>query len=1039
MGGARAQRARDIRLVVDRPAIVKGAAAPVRGSLSIQGWALARGGVAAVDVHLDGRRFGRAYYGIRRNDIGAAFPRWNGAASSGFGLMIRAGALDSGKHRIGIVLHAKSGLVERLDFTIEVQHAEPMGGPGIPRRKMPLSERQLSERILSGLGWHPRFQLLLGIGEIDDEIEAARQTLASLREQEYGDWRATIVRRGRVAPDRAEPRLMEEFEDIAGRIDIRLDAAAATLLTELARAPPGSDGPELIGVLLAGDVLGCDALLEMAIASGLNPEAELFYSDERRTSPASGRGEAFFKPQWSPDLLLSTNYIGRFWCALAGVVQRSGATLGDWFRFGDYDLVLRCTEATDGIFHVPRVLCERGRAQLDHPDQERTALDRARQRRGIRGAVEAGAVSGHYRMRRTVGTRRLVSIVIATRAAGGLVRPCIETLRTKTAYRDFEIVCVENIPASQPEWKDWLRENANRVVSPEGPFNWSRFNNLGAQAASGDFLLFLNDDTEIIEADWLEALLAHAERPEIGAVGGRLLYPDRKVQHAGMIWTAKGGRHAFRLAAETDPGYFGLALAERDVIAVTGACLMTSRAAFAAQGGFDESHAIVNNDVDYCLRCRERGQRVVYTPYATLIHHELASRHDFDDDFDAPAFARRWARQLEQGDPFYPARLTRDLENFSADPEPLELVHSARPLFAAESLRRILAVKLDHIGDFVIAIPALKRLQARFPHSSLSLLAAPGSAALAQFLPGIEEIIEFEFFFPRSGLGQRSLSGEALAALRRRLAPYRFDLAIDLRKAPETRPILQMSGARWLAGFDHAGMFPWLDIVMEWEQDPAAMRKRSHVGDDLLRLVDAIATATVPSDAILPSASAAATEAARGSCKRLVCIHPGVGSAIRQWPPPHFAALIDRLAAAHDVEIVLIGSDDEAPIAAEVIAHVQRRETVRSLAGEVSLRDLPALLARAALFVGNNSGPKHLAAGLGVPTVGIHSGTVDAREWGPTGANAVAIRRDMVCSPCYLSDPADCQRGLACLTELTPSDVYEVCRRMLAIDPARRP
>jgi ADP-heptose:LPS heptosyltransferase len=166
--------------------------------------------------------------------------------------------------------------------------------------------------------------------------------------------------------------------------------------------------------------------------------------------------------------------------------------------------------------------------------------------------------------------------------------------------------------------------------------------------------------------------------------------------------------------------------------------------------------------------------------------------------------------------------------------------------------------------------------------------------------------------------------------------------------------------------------------------------------------------------------------------RKIVCVHPGVGSPIRQWPAAHFAKLIDLLAGSHDVEIILVGSDNEAGIAAEVIARVERRDVVRSLVGDIGLRELPRLLASAALFVGNNSGPQHLAAGLGVPTVGIHSGTVDAREWGPAGSNAVAIRRNMVCSPCYFSDPADCPRDLACLTELQPAEVYELCRRLLA-------
>jgi ADP-heptose:LPS heptosyltransferase/GT2 family glycosyltransferase len=913
-------------------------------------------------------------------------------------------------------------------------------GPWLLRSKMPLAEIQLAERILSALTWHPNFGILLGVGERDEEVRAARRTLANLRDQAYGAWRVTILRRGRIVPERFAARLLEGFDDIAARIDICLDAPLTASLAGLVTDPRRGDKADLAGVLLAGDLLGCDAFLEMAVSSGLHPEAEFFYSDERHFSVATGQREAFFKPQWSPDLLISTNYIGRFWCTLPSVLNRAGATVGQWVNFGEYDLVLRSTEATSGIFHIPKLLCERGRPQLDHPDQEWASLNQAVKRRRIRGEVQKSALPGYYRVKRTLGATALVSIIIPTCAARQLIKTCIGTIRDKTAYRNFEIICVENIPSSQSRWKTWVGKNADKMITAGEPFNWSRFNNLAAREAKGEFLVFLNDDIEIIEPDWLEALLEHAQRPEVGVVGARLLYPDRKVQHAGIFWTPNGGRHAFRWADETEPGYFGLALTARNVLAVTGACLAMRRSEFEAQGGFDEKHTIINNDVDYCLRCWERGKSVIYTPYATLIHHELASREALGEEFDSESFERRWSRRLQAGDPFYHPNLSRDREDYSYDPEPLELVYSSHPLFDTTRVRSILAVKLDHIGDFITAIPALRRLRQLFPKAQLYLLTAPGSAALCEFIPGVAEVIEFEFFFARSGLGQRPLSAEDYSNLRKRLEPYRFDLAIDLRKWPETRPILQLTGARWFAGFDHNRQFPWLDIVMEWEQDPSMTRKGTHVSDDLMRLIDAVAAAGRPNTDILRTSAFSGTKVRLGNAsrrghttKKLVCVHPGVGSPIRQWPSDYFAALIDRLVAAHDVEILLIGTREEAEIAKEVSVKVQRSDAVRSLVGEIPLAELPAILVTAALFVGNNSGPKHLAAALGVPTVGIHSGTVDAREWGPIGANAVAIRRNMTCSPCYLSEPSHCPRGLDCLTELKPSEVFEICSRLLAV------
>lgn len=897
---------------------------------------------------------------------------------------------------------------------------------------MPLSEVQLGERILAGLKWQPSFGLIVGIGEIDAEVDLARRTLASLRAQAYGAWGATIVRRGQTVPARLAERLLHGFEDIANRVHIRLETPATASLAGLIRSPVRQSPINLIGVLLAGDVLGCDALLEMAIASGLQPDAELFYSDEWRVSPASHRTEAFFKPRWSPDLLLATNYIGRFWCTLPSVLRRARPTMGEWFQFGDYDLALRCTEVTLGICHVPKLLCERGRAQLDHPDQERASLLRAMQRRGIEGELVRGAVEGHYRVRRAFVRPSRVSIIVATWSAQGRIESCIKTLRARTHYRDFEIICVENVPAERGQWKSWIAENADTVVTVEEPFNWSRFNNLGAKQASGEFLLFLNDDVEIIESEWLDALVEHAQRPEIGVVGARLLYPNRTVQHAGIFWTPQGGRHAFRGVSHRNPGYFGMAVTQRDVLAVTGACFMVRREQFEALAGFDECHSLVNGDVDFCLRCAEAGKSIIYTPHSRLLHHEGVSRIALDDGFSSASFERRWGRKLQMGDPYYHPALSQSRDDYAYHTEPQELVYSGHPLFAKTSLRSILLVKLDHIGDFVTSIPAVQRLQQHFPQARLFMLAPPGTLALGHLVPGLFEIIEFEFFFARSGLGQRQLSEPDIRLLRERLEPYRFDLAADLRKAPETRPILLHTGARWLAGFDRGAWFPWLDVVVEWEADAPALRKRGHVSEDLLRLADAIANATEPNVGFQPVNPSRAAARAALPQRKFVCIHPGVGSPIRQWPVAYFAMLIDLLTATYDIEIVLIGSSEETDIAADIMGRVHQTDLVRSLVGQILLEELPELLASAALFVGNNSGPQHIAARLGVPTIGIHSGTVDAREWGPVGSEAVAIRRNMICSPCYFSDASDCPRELACLTELRPFEVYELCRRLLS-------
>lgn len=251
--------------------------------------------------------------------------------------------------------------------------------------------------------------------------------------------------------------------------------------------------------------------------------------------------------------------------------------------------------------------------------------------------------------------------------------------------------------------------------------------------------------------------------------------------------------------------------------------------------------------------------------------------------------------------------------------------------------------------------------------------------------------------------------------------------------------MLRYTPARFLAGYDYLGQFPFLDISLEWEGDRGLQRKRSHITDDLINLVEAIGTAGAVDRTRLEVAAPAAAlpdflpDDARALFDRpVVAVHPGVGNVMRQWPTEHFAALIDLLVEKNAVNAVLIGGAEEAALAEEVLGRVANRNAVVSVVGKTPLRQLPKLLRACALYVGNNSGPKHIAAALGVPTIGIHSGVVDAIEWGPIGKRAVALRRNMTCSPCYLARLEDCARGYACMRGLEPTSVQEVAELLLA-------
>jgi O-antigen biosynthesis protein len=1032
-------------LSLDVPKCIDGVAdMPIHSGLSIAGWALARGGVAAVEVLLDGQRAAVANYGIRRADVAAAHADWEGALQSGYAAHIPARLLPAGRHAVTVSARDRAGGTATLQFAIEVKGLADDHGPWSLRRKMSQAEVELQLAVLARLEWRPSFCVVLALSADDEGFEKARRSLESLSRQAYSEWRLYVLpletsRRAARAGAAPPAALIEGFEDYAARVRVLTHTGKGLPANLPGRPKPSGDAVYILSIA-PGDEFGCDALLEFALSSGFDREADFLYCDEWRASPMDGKAAAFFKPQWSPDLLLSSNYIGRAWCAHSRLLEHAGLSLTDLGITGDYELALRLTESARRIRHTAKLLFQRSEEHGASEAQDVQALTAALSRRRVVGKVETGLAKRHYRVKRKISSAKRVSIIVPTCAAGDHIKTCIETLRAQTRYSNYQIVCIENIPNDRAETKRWLRQNADVVFETAEPFNWSRYNNLAAARAAGKYLLFLNDDIEIIEPDWLNALVEHVQRPEVGVVGAQLLYPDRTVQHAGVILDHAGrGRHAFRHQQQSDPGYFGMALTQRNVIGVTGACLLTRRDTYERLGGFEEAHVIVNGDLDFCLKSWRAGLLNIYTPYAQLIHHELGSRSQLEDRYDARVFKDHWHDVVVLGDPYFNPHLSLDHDQVAIDREPVEEIYAGHPLFAAESVHRILVVKLDHIGDCITALPAVRRLRRLFPQAKITVLAGRATLSVWHGEPSVDDTIEFNFFHARSGLGAIKVSEQEMIGLGQSLRARRFDLAIDLRKQPETRPVLQQSGARILVGFNHQGRFPWLDVALEWDEDVPLRTKRTHVSDDLSSLIEAVAVnceagpgAAVAPKRRVPTRSAPAR---RLFSRPVVCIHPAAGSEMRQWPLGKFSELIELLLGHANVNIAIVGADEEKAAAAQVLKRIPQRTKIFNLVGKLSLTQLPEVLGRAALFVGNNSGPQHLAASLGVPTVGIHSGVVDAHEWGPSGSRGVALRRQMSCSPCYIEHRKDCPRALACLTKLESQEVFGRCMRLLMLSP----
>ena len=542
------------------------------------------------------------------------------------------------------------------------------------RHAIDAARRLAIQRQIESFRCRPLISILMPV--YDTPASGLASAIESVRGQLYPRWELCIVH------DAPSSSAVRTILDQAQRADSRIKLARLPCSEGIGgasnRALELASG-DLVALLNPDDCLTADAL--EAVVECLQGETapDFLYSDHDLKDALGRRLGPMFKPDWSPDLILSMNYIAHFVVYRRGLVERVGG-----FRKGlegaqDLDLILRATEQTDRIVHIPRPLYSRGQAPGSTsplPDATpkaheagRRAIEDALARRGIEGEVLDGlGCPLRYRVRRRLHGTPRVSVLIPTRDNPALLRRCIESLAGRSTYRSLEILVIDN-QSRRSDTLAYLETLGERVLRYNHPFDFARINNFAASRASGDHLVFLNDDTEVIEPSWIEALLEHSQRSEVGAVGAKLLFPDGKIQHAGVVvGIQRKAGHAFWGFPGDHPGYMDSVRVIRNYSAVTAACMMTRRSVFEEVGGFDEAFAISYNDVDLCLRLRSRGYLVVYTPYAVLYHHESASRGPYDrvaDRVFEERLQERWRGVLENGDPYYNPNLTDQGLDFS--------------------------------------------------------------------------------------------------------------------------------------------------------------------------------------------------------------------------------------------------------------------------------------------------------------------------------------------------------------------------------------
>jgi glycosyltransferase involved in cell wall biosynthesis len=496
-----------------------------------------------------------------------------------------------------------------------------------------------------------------------------RQT-ASVLAQWYPNWELILVDDASVRHALAD--------SLRGIADPRIRASRSAQRTGIAAATNAGLAQargDYVIFLDQDDELTADCLYELALRIN-REDPDVVYSDEDEISPGGSLRQPFFKPDWSPDTIMSLMFARHVLCVRRTLLERLGGLRPEFEGSQDYDLVLRLAEITGRISHVPKVLyharAQQPAAPPDQGDASRRVRVAALARRGLDGSVEpVPQAPGHFRVHYKIRGTPLISIIIPTRDNAEVLDRCVRSIVRLSTWRNFEIIVMDN-GSVRPDAVETLRRLADHpcvtVISHDRPFNYSEINNAGARHARGELLLFLNDDTEVIMPDWLERMAGYAQLGHIGAAGAKLLYPGtRTIQHAGILNLEDGPSQALAHRDADDPGFFLRSLVEYNWIAVTGACLMIERAKFEAAGGFDEGLPIAYNDVKLCFDLLDAGLYNVTCSAVELLHYESKTRgldHVSREKLKRLAGERKYLYEKHphffQCDPFYSTRLRAD-------------------------------------------------------------------------------------------------------------------------------------------------------------------------------------------------------------------------------------------------------------------------------------------------------------------------------------------------------------------------------------------
>lgn len=542
------------------------------------------------------------------------------------------------------------------------------------------TKKELEEQRKTKFEVEPKISILVPMYHTPEKY--FEELVNCLINQTYSNWELCLADGSEEENERIK-KIVDKDARIKYQFLNRNDGISANTNAALALATG-----DYIALLDHDDVLPEFALYEVVKTINENKEVEFIYTDEDKCTTIENRYDPHFKPDFAIDTLRSVNYICHFSIFKKELMDKLGGFRSEFDGAQDYDIILRMSEQTNHIVHIPKILYHwrvhpnstaastAGEAKPYAFEAGKRAIESHLERVGLKGKVEHGISLGIYRTIYEVEKNPKVSILIPNMDHIEELQVCINSILEKTTYSNYEIIVIENNSKKEETFSYYKQleqhEKIKVVYYPENKFNYSKIINFGVKQASGDYVMQLNNDTELLTPNWLEELLGYAQREDVGAVGVKLYYPDYTIQHDGVIIGIGGvGGHILKNLPKDQRGYFARDSFVQNLSAVTAACILSRKGIYEEVGYMDEKFQVAFNDLDFCLKIREKGYLIVINPFVELIHYESKSRGYEDTpekikrfQGEIKTFQKKWSNILEKGDPYYNPNFRLDIEDY---------------------------------------------------------------------------------------------------------------------------------------------------------------------------------------------------------------------------------------------------------------------------------------------------------------------------------------------------------------------------------------